>query len=436
MAFCAIGFCRFMDATSQQLLDRYKRAVSRADEAFACLRRASGPFIRHAVQELVVSMRAGIDVNALRAEETKEKDSVRARAARAIQTLARYGFTLEREPLRSLVEAVAEICVLAPRVRAMDPQRRDETASTREIGPNGRPCQTPGHAFAARTGNALRAWGERASGSLELFAEPAPYNPFLDPGGLAAIEIRTAVDPAGVDRVTMERARPVLDTLEESGSGVVIDRLSSLEFELIGQALSEWRRRGVLDATQDARLQQRLQLRFSGSEALRTTERRLRDERPLSRHEADLLLAELDHAHKRGALTPGDYEDAWDRVDWRERQDCGDPRRLAILQPRVQRKIAQAVINEALARAIERPWTASALHLWVFADGDFTLTLGRASHSSKRAVACGKLPTGLLNVGDRCVTLVTARIARAVEIDRVALGLAQSATDVMLGQVR
>ena len=27
-----------MDAKSQQLLDRYKRAVSRANEAFACLR--------------------------------------------------------------------------------------------------------------------------------------------------------------------------------------------------------------------------------------------------------------------------------------------------------------------------------------------------------------------------------------------------------------
>ena len=150
--------------------------------------------------------------------------------------------------------------------------------------------------------------------------------------------------------------------------------------------------RGQIDAAQDARLQNRLQLRFTGSEALRVTERRLRDEHPLSRKEAELLFAELDSAQRRGALMQGDYEDAWDRVDWRERADCGDPARLAIVHPAVQRKIAAAIINEALARAIERPWTAGALHVWVFADGDFALTLGRPPRSSKRVVGAAACP--------------------------------------------
>ena len=111
------------------------------------------------------------------------------------------------------------------------------------------------HAFAAKTGNALRAWGDRVSGALALFAELAPYNPFLEPGGLAAIEVRTAIDPSGVDRATLDLARPVLDRLEESGSGVLTDRLGPLEFELIVQALGELRVRGEIDAAQDARLQ-------------------------------------------------------------------------------------------------------------------------------------------------------------------------------------
>ena len=145
------------------------------------------------------------------------------------------------------------------------------------------------------------------------------------------------------------------------------------------------------------------------------TERRLRDEHPLSRKEAELLFAELDSAQRRGALIQGDYEDAWDRVDWRERADCGDPRRLAITQRAVVAKIAAAVINEALARAIERPWTASSLAVWVFADGDFALTLGRAPRSGKLMVGCGKLPPGPLNVGERCIAKVAAQVRAAID---------------------
>ena len=409
-----------MDDAYHQLLEQYANAVGRADAALAALRQASGPFIRHAVQELVVSMRAGVDVSALQADETKGQ--LASRAARAVETLTRYGFSLEREPLHGLVEAVAEMCAIGPSLREIDARRREAATLAREVGPNGRPRQTSTHAFAARTGNTLRAWEKRLAGAPHLFADRAPYNPFLDPGGLAAIEVRTAVDPSGVDRATLDLARPVLDRLEESGSGVMTDRLGALEFELIVQALGELRVRGQLDAAQDARLQNRLQLRFTGSEALRVTERRLRDDHPLSRKEAELLFAELDSAQRRGALLQGDYEDVWDRVDWRERADCGDPARLAIVHRPVQRKIAAAIINEALARAIERPWTASALHVWVFSDGDFALTLGRTPRSSKQAVRCGRLPSGVLNVGERCISNVSMQIAEAVSRERASLG--------------
>lgn len=398
-----------MDAKHQDLLQRYARAATAADAAFDALRRGSGPFIRHAVQELVLSVRAGVDVDRL----TKDEGPAGLRATHALQTLERYGFALERDPLRSLVVAVKEMHELGVRLGASKSGERE--TPMREIGPNGRPKQTSVHAFAAKTGNALRAWGDRVSGALALFAELAPYNPFLEPGGLAAIEVRTAIDPSGVDRPTLDLARPVLDRLEESGSGVLTDRLGPLEFELIVQALGELRVRGQIDAAQDARLRNRLQLRFTGSEALRVTERRLRDEHPLSRQEAELLFAELDSAQRRGALIQGDYEDAWDRVDWRERADCGDPRRLAITQRAVVAKIAAAVINEALARAIERPWTATSLAVWVFADGDFALTLGRAPRSGKLMVGCGKLPPGPLNVGERCIAKVAAQVRAAID---------------------
>lgn len=94
-----------------------------------------------------------------------------------------------------------------------------------------------------------------------------------------------------------------------------MDRLSSLEFELITRALGQWRARGEIDAAQDARWQMRLHLRYKGSEALHVVERRLRDEHPLSAKEAELLFAEFDSAHRRGALIQTDYEAGWDRVD-------------------------------------------------------------------------------------------------------------------------
>lgn len=405
----------------QELIEQYRRAVAQADAAFVSLRQASGPFIRHAVQELVISMRAGVEPNCLETDETKDLGPVENRARAALQVLHRYGFALEREPLGELVGALRTICAIGPPLRQMQAQRRQLATMLRERGPNGRPRQTPTHAFAARTGNTIRAWGKRLASAPQLFADRAPYNPFLEPGGLAAIEARTAIDSGEVARATIDVARPVLDKLEEAGGGVLMDRLSPVEFELIVQALGELSACGELDAAQNARLQGRLQLRFSGSEALRVTERRLRDEHPLSRKEADLLFSELDSAHRRGALLQSEYEDAWDRVDWRERADCGDPRRLAIFHPSVQRKIATGVINEALARAIERPWTASALHVWIFADGDFALTLGRTPRSQRRAVHCGRLPAGVLNVGERCITTVSMQILEAVGRERASL---------------
>jgi hypothetical protein len=91
------------------------------------------------------------------------------------------------------------------------------------------------------------------------------------------------------------------------------------------------------------------------------------------------------------------------------------------VHPAVQRKLAAAIINEALARAIERPWTASALHVWVFADGDFALTLGRTPRSSKRVVPCGRLTSGVLNVGDRCISAIATQISEAVSRGRASL---------------